>query len=69
MLHHLARSAPTSFVEMITGMLIVDDVYTTGGSLDGFRGDRNAIDAVVFARQEPLSWITPLFVKRVVVQE
>jgi hypothetical protein len=43
-------------------LLIVDDVYTTGGSMEAHRGGREAIGAVIFARK-PLthSWVTALF--------
>ena len=44
------------------GLLIVDDVLTTGGSMDRWRNDRmEAQGAVIFARQLPKRWITPLF--------
>lgn len=43
-------------------LLIVDDVYTTGTSMEEFRAGRSAIGAVLFARN-PVShdWITALF--------
>lgn len=42
-------------------LLIVDDVLTSGGSMEDHRAGRSAIGAVIFARREPASWITPLF--------
>ena len=43
-------------------LLIVDDVYTTGGSMEEHRAGRyEAIGAVIFARKPTPSWITPLF--------
>ena len=44
----------------LNGMLIVDDVFTTGASMEALHtpGD---IGAVVFARGLCPSWITPLF--------
>lgn len=43
-------------------LLIVDDVFTTGASMEEHRGFRvNVIGAVIFARSEPPAWITPLF--------
>lgn len=44
-------------------LLIVDDVFTTGGSMERVRADRDAIGAVIFARNECPFWITPLFLK------
>jgi hypothetical protein len=43
-------------------LLICDDVYTTGASMEAHRAGREAIGAVLFAR-EPVTqdWITPLF--------
>jgi len=48
-------------------LLIVDDVYTTGGSINAYRlsmaGTYKSIGgAVVFARSTPESWIESLFV-------
>lgn len=43
--------------------LIVDDVYTTGGSIEAHRaGRRNVIGAVLFARRPVRhGWVTALF--------
>lgn len=51
---HLYRYVPG-------GLLIVDDVLTTGGSMEQHRNGRDAIGAVVFARGPCPSWVTPLF--------
>lgn len=43
-------------------LLIVDDVYTTGGSMEKHRDGRECIGAVVFARNPVTQdWIKPLF--------
>lgn len=45
-------------------LLIVDDVLTTGGSMEAHRAGREAIGAVVFSRADfwkLLPWVTPLF--------
>lgn len=42
-------------------LLIVDDVLTTGGSMERHRAGRDAIGAVLFARSIPDEWILPLF--------
>lgn len=42
-------------------LLIVDDVLTTGGSIERHRAGRKALGGVLFARQECPDWITPLF--------
>lgn len=42
-------------------LLIVDDVLTTGGSLDRWRKGRVAQGAVLFAYTQPDPWIVPLF--------
>lgn len=47
-------------------ILIVDDVLTSGGSMEEHRGNREAIGAVIFARRQPARWITPLFQMTVV---
>lgn len=44
-----------------SAVLIVDDVLTSGGSMEEQRAGRDAIGAVVFARREPPAWVTPLF--------
>lgn len=45
-------------------LLIVDDVLSTGDSMEQQRAERNAIGAVPFSRtvKNIPSWITPLFV-------
>jgi orotate phosphoribosyltransferase len=42
-------------------LLIVDDVWTTGGSWERHRANREAIGAVVFARHAPRHGVYPLF--------
>lgn len=42
-------------------LLIVDDVLTTGASMEQQRAERDAIGAVIFARGPCPSWVTPLF--------
>ena len=42
-------------------ILLVDDVLTTGSSLEALRAGREAIGAVLFARGPCPSWIMPLF--------
>lgn len=42
-------------------LLIVDDVYTTGASMEAHRAGRAAIGAVLFARGPLASWVTALF--------
>jgi hypothetical protein len=42
-------------------LLIVDDVYTTGGSMEEHRAGRDALGAVVFSRGSCPEWIIPLF--------
>lgn len=45
-------------------LLIVDDVFTTGASLEAHRNGRDAMGAVIFARSRILlpPWVQPLFV-------
>lgn len=43
------------------GLLIVDDVWTTGASMRRQRGGRDAQGAVIFARAATDPWVTPLF--------
>lgn len=50
-------------------LLIVDDVLTTGASIEAQRAGRDAIGAVVFARGACPSWVTPLFVTQDTPQE
>jgi len=42
-------------------LLIVDDVLTTGASMEEQRAGREAIGVVIFARGPCPSWVTPLF--------
>lgn len=42
-------------------LLIVDDVCSTGGSMERFRAGRDAIGAVLFARGEVPGWVMPLY--------
>ncbi len=43
------------------GLLIAEDVITTGGSMERFRSNRDAKGIVVFARGNVLDWVTVLF--------
>jgi orotate phosphoribosyltransferase len=43
------------------GLLIVDDVWTTGGSMEAHRAGREACGAVLFARSTPAPWVVPVF--------
>jgi len=49
-------------------LLIVDDVLTTGHSMEAYRGGREAIGVVIFARSlapvitATMDWVFPLFV-------
>lgn len=42
-------------------LLIVDDVLTTGASMEAQRASRPALGFVLFARREPSPWIQPIF--------
>lgn len=42
-------------------LLIVDDVFTTGASMEEYRNGRHTLGAVIFARSGTPDWITPLF--------
>jgi len=42
-------------------LLIVDDVVTTGGSMERHRAGREAIGAAIFGRGKVPDWVTPLF--------
>lgn len=45
-----------------TGLpLVVDDVLTTGRSMEEQRAGREVLGAVIFQRGRGLSWVTPLF--------
>ncbi len=43
------------------GLLIVDDVLTTGVSMEEQRAGRGASGAVIYARGAVPAWVTPLF--------
>lgn len=43
------------------GLLIVDDVLTTGGSIERQRAGREAQGLVLFARAAPPPWVRALF--------
>jgi hypothetical protein len=45
-------------------LLVVDDVTTTGASLENHRAGRDAIGFVIFSRGFCPSWVTPLFTMR-----
>lgn len=42
-------------------LLIVDDVLTTGASMEAQRNGREAVGVVVFARGKAPEWVTALF--------
>jgi len=42
-------------------LLIVDDVLTTGASMEEQRAGREAIGVVIFARRACPDWVTPVF--------
>lgn len=42
-------------------LLIVDDVLTTGNSMEEHRAKRAAIGVVIFARGSCPKWVTPIF--------
>ena len=42
-------------------LLIVDDVLTTGGSMEDHRDGRPAMGVVLFARDQPPRWIRSVF--------
>ncbi len=56
----LAKQLQNSRVEKAP-LLIVDDVLTTGASMEKQRNGREAIGVVVFARGPCPKWVTPLF--------
>jgi hypothetical protein len=49
-------------------LLIVDDVLTSGGSMEQQRAGREAIGGVAFSRGVCPSWVTPLFQMKSVYQ-
>lgn len=46
------------------GLLIVDDVWTTGGSMNAHRTGREAEGAVIFARGPLEPWVRSIFLHR-----
>lgn len=66
----MVESVPTGgdrLAELMAGLvsrgplLIIDDVLTTGHSMEEKRAGREAIGAVIFARGKCPTWVTPLF--------
>ncbi len=49
------------FMHMSVDILIVDDVLTTGASMEEQRAGREAKGIVIFARGPCPDWVTPLF--------
>lgn len=49
------------YITRCSSLLIVDDVLTTGSSMEYQRNGRIAQGAVIFARRECPSWVTPIF--------
>lgn len=58
----LRLAAALRFYASIGPLLVVDDVFTTGNSMERQRAGREAIGAVIFARGPCPPWVTPLFV-------
>ena len=57
-------NALKKYVSGVGPTLIVDDVLTTGASMEEAReklNDPKAVGIVIFARKQPASWIKPLF--------
>ena len=50
-----------SLTEKAGALLIVDDVLTTGASMEAHRAGRDAIGVVLFARGKCPDWVTPIF--------
>lgn len=57
----LAEAMRRHATEGCSTLLLTDDVYTSGGSMERHRAGRDAIGAVVFARGPVAPWVTPLF--------
>lgn len=57
----LAEKLQKYTVDTTDTILIVDDVLTTGRNMERVRNHRNAVGAVIFARDRYPAWITPLF--------
>jgi len=53
--------ALSPYIKRAGPLLIVDDVLTTGKSMNAHRADRLAIGAVIFARGPCPNWITSVF--------
>ncbi len=56
-------TSATAGFQPVSGLplLLVDDVFTTGGSMERHRGGRDAVGVVVFARGPLPSWIRAIF--------
>jgi len=57
----LAASLQAYSRKGVDKLLIVDDVLTTGASMEEQRAGRDAIGLVIFARGPAPGWVTPLF--------
>jgi orotate phosphoribosyltransferase len=55
------KSPRHTVMEGRSGLLIVDDVLTTGESMERHRNGREARGVVVFARGACPDWVTPIF--------
>lgn len=59
----LAEALQKYVADGVDQLLIVDDVMTTGASMEQYRAGREAYGAVIFSRASDWpSWIRPLFV-------
>lgn len=61
MQHFVTPFSQRQGVRGARGLLIVDDVFTTGTSMEEYRAGRDTLGAVIFARAATPEWIKPLF--------